>query len=210
MMRVMREADLPTPRSRGFAELWPEREYLILSDYLPRAEEADDVSITSEIIDQGLGVIRRMWDEGLAHRDIKPANILIRDGTLYLIDVAFGQVRPSAWRHAVDLANMMLVLALGSHSATVYERAVERFDPEDVGEAFAATHRVTIPSELRRAIDEDGRDLVGEFRELAPTRPAIRVQRWSLRRVAITARTVVITVAIAALAIVNLANPSAP
>jgi membrane-associated phospholipid phosphatase len=210
MMRVMRAAELPTPRSRGFAELWPEREYLMLSDYLPRAEEADEARITAEIIDQGLSVIRRMWDEGLAHRDIKPANILIRDGALYLIDVAFGQVRPSAWRQAVDLANMMLVLALGSDSATVYDRAIELFDPADVGEALAATHGVTMPAQLRRSIDEDGRDLVAEFRSRAPTRAPIRIQRWTLRRLVITSRTIAVAVAIAALVIVNLANPTAP
>jgi membrane-associated phospholipid phosphatase len=210
MMRVMHAAKLPTPRSRGFVELWPEREYVILSDYVPRAEEADEAPITSDVIEQGLRVVRRMWDEGLAHRDIKPANILIRDDTLHLIDVAFGQVRPSTWRQAVDLANMMLVLALGSDAATVYGRAEEMFDPGDIGEAFAATRGVTMPAQLRQSLDEDGRDLVAEFRELAPERPPIRVQRWSVRRVAITARTLAIGVVIAALTIVNLANPAAP
>ena len=53
-----------------------------------------------------------MWEIGLAHRDIKPANLLVRDGTLFVIDTAFAEVRPSPWRQAVDLANMMLVLGL--------------------------------------------------------------------------------------------------
>ena len=69
---------------------------------------------TSQIIDDGLGIIRKLWDAGLAHRDIKPANLLVRDGRLLLIDVAFVEVRPSPWRQAVDLANMMLCLALRS------------------------------------------------------------------------------------------------
>src|SRR5688500_7354953 len=50
------------------------------------------------IIDQGLVIIRRLWEAGLAHRDIKPANLLVRDGRLYLIDVFFTEVRPSPWR----------------------------------------------------------------------------------------------------------------
>jgi serine/threonine protein kinase len=62
-------------------------------------------------IDDGLGIIRKLWDAGLAHRDIKPANLLVRDGHLLLIHVAFGG-RPTPWRQAVDLANMMLCLAL--------------------------------------------------------------------------------------------------
>ena len=75
---------------------------------------------TTPIIDQGLAVVRRMWDVGLAHRDIKPANLLVRDGRLLLIDAAFAEVRPSPWRQAVDLANMMLVLALRTDAERVY------------------------------------------------------------------------------------------
>ena len=41
-----------------------------------------------------------------------------------MIDVFFVQVRPSPWRQAVDLANMMLVLALRSDAQTVYEKAL--------------------------------------------------------------------------------------
>ena len=33
---------------------------------------------------------------------------------------------------------------------------------------------------------EDGRDLMVEFQELAPQRPPIRIQRWSVRRVLLT------------------------
>ena len=36
---------------------------------------------TDEIIDEGLALIRKLWDSGLAHRDIKPANLLVRTGT---------------------------------------------------------------------------------------------------------------------------------
>ena len=73
---------------------------------------------TTAIIDEGLLIIRRLWDAGLAHRDIKPANLLVRDGHVMLIDVAFVQVRPSPWRQAVDLANMMLVLAVRTDAET--------------------------------------------------------------------------------------------
>jgi membrane-associated phospholipid phosphatase len=64
--------------------------------------------------EDGLSVIRKLWDAGLAHRDIKPANLLVRNDQLLLIDVAFAEARPTPWRQAVDLANMMLCLALRS------------------------------------------------------------------------------------------------
>ena len=84
------------------------------------------------VIDQGLGIIRKLWDAGLAHRDIKPANLLVRDGRMLLIDVAFVQAHPSPWRQAVDLANMMLCLALRSDPRLVYERAQRQFTVEEI------------------------------------------------------------------------------
>jgi hypothetical protein len=112
-----------------------------------------------------------------------------------LIDVAFGQVRPSPWRQAVDLANMMLVLALSSDAERVYAKALEYFSPDDVAEAFAATRSVSVPSQSRsmlRSLRKDTRiDLLESFRDMAPSRERISIQRWSRRRVAMTVITVI-------------------
>ena len=89
---------------------------------------------------------------------------MVQDGHLRLIDVFFVQVRPSPWRQAVDLGNMMLVLALRSDPEHVYERALAYFTPEELAEAFAATRGVASPSQLRSSMKRDGRDLLEEFR----------------------------------------------
>lgn len=211
MLRVMNDAGVPTVRPRGFVELIAEREYVILMTFLKRAEEADDRdTIDDEVIENGLRVVETMWQQGIAHRDIKPSNVMIRDRRVYLIDVAFAQMRPSPWRQVVDLANMMLVLALGSTAERVYERATSIFEPEEIAEAFAATQGITMPRQLRERIREDGRDLVAEFRSLAPPRDPIAVQRWSMRRVLLTARTALIVGGVAALVLTNLASPASP
>lgn len=210
-LRVMHDADVPSVRPRGFIELEPEHEYAILMSFLRGAEEADeDAPVDEGVIDSGLDVVRMMWEQGIAHRDIKPGNVLIREGRVYLIDVSFAQMRPSAWRQVVDLANMMLVLALGTDAETVYSRATRIFEPDEIGEAFAATRGITMPRQLREKLKEDGRDLLGEFRELAPHRDPIATQRWSLRRIVITVRTAAITVGLTALAVANLANLRSP
>ena len=43
-----------------------------------------------------------------------------------------------------------------------------------------------MPSQLRAEIRKDDRDLIGAFRTLAPARAPIRIQRWSVRRLALT------------------------
>src|SRR5437773_2795586 len=107
-LRVLRDAGLPTPAPYGFVELTPEREYLLVTEFFDGATELGEAEIGDPVIDDGLRVIRKLWDAGLAHRDIKPANLLVRNDQLLLIDVAFAEARPTPWRQAVDLANMML------------------------------------------------------------------------------------------------------
>jgi tRNA A-37 threonylcarbamoyl transferase component Bud32/membrane-associated phospholipid phosphatase len=187
-LSLMQRAGLPSPRPYGFVELTPEREYLLVTEFFAGATELGDAEVDDRIIDDGLGIIRKLWDAGLAHRDIKPANLLVRDGRLLLIDVAFIQARPSPWRQAVDLANMMLCLALRSSAEQVYRRALRQFSVEEITEGFAAARGLALPSQLRHLLRAQGRDLHGEFIRLLPSPPQpITIQRWSLRRVGLWA-----------------------
>jgi hypothetical protein len=176
---------IATAAPYGFIEMTPEREYLLVTEFFNGAREMGDAEVDDGVIDEGLLLIRRLWDAGLAHRDIKPANLLVRDGQVKLIDAFFVQVRPSPWRQAVDLANMMLVLAVRTDAERVYERALQFFTPDEIGEAFAAARGVASPTQLRVAMKKDPRDLLAQFRALAPERRTVSLQRWSIRRVAI-------------------------
>jgi tRNA A-37 threonylcarbamoyl transferase component Bud32/membrane-associated phospholipid phosphatase len=182
-LRLLYDDGLPTPRPYGVVEITPEREYMIVMEFFDGAVEIGDAEIDEAGIDEGLQIVRKMWDDGLAHRDIKPANLMVRDGKVLVIDVFFVQVRPSPWRQAVDLANMMLVLAVKSDAKQVYEHALAFFTEDEIAEAFAATRGVASPTQLRSVLKQDGRDLVGEFRAMAPEREPISIQRWSVRRV---------------------------
>ena len=187
-LRLLHDAGLPSPQPLGFVELTPEREYLLVTEFFDGSVELGDAEVDERVIDDGLGIVRTLWDAGLAHRDIKPANLLVRDGRVMLIDVAFAEVRPSPWRQAVDLANMMLCLALRSDPEQVYARALRLFTIEEITEAFAATRGLAMPSQLRRMIRAQGRDLHAEFLGLLPHQPRpIAIQRWSVRRIGLAA-----------------------
>ena len=180
---------------------------MIVMEFIDGAHEMGTEPIGEREIDDGLAIVRRLWQAGVAHRDIKPSNLLVHDdGRVLLIDVAFATVRPTPWRQAVDLANMMLTLALASDADLVYERAIRVFAPEDVAEAFAACRSVTIPTQLRARLRADGRDLIGRFRALAPERPAVPIQLWTLRRIGVTV-CVVLALLVAAVAVYAYATP---
>jgi tRNA A-37 threonylcarbamoyl transferase component Bud32/membrane-associated phospholipid phosphatase len=187
-LSLMQRAGLPSPTPYGFVELTPEREYLLVTEFFAGASELGEATVDDQVIDDGLGIIRKLWDAGLAHRDIKPANLLVGDGRLLLIDVAFVEARPSPWRQAVDLANMMLCLGLRSSPERVYRRALQLFTVEEITEGFAAARGLALPSQLRHLLRSQGRNLHAEFVRLLPSPPQpIRVQRWSARRVGLWA-----------------------
>jgi hypothetical protein len=154
--------------------------------------------------------VRRLSDAGLAHRDVKPANLLVRDGRMLLIDVAFIEARPTPWRQAVDLANMMLCLALRSNPEQVYRRAQLQFNNEEITEGFAAARGLALPSQLRRMLREKGRDLHAEFVRLLPSPPhPIRIQRWSLRRIGLLALVALLAALVGSNIVQNVTNNEA-
>ena len=186
-LRLLQDIGITVARPYGIVEITPEREYLLVTEYFDGAVEIGGADLDDQLIDQGLLLIRTLWDAGIAHRDIKPGNLMVRGGRLLLIDVAFAQVRPSPWRQAVDLGNMMLVLAVRTDPARVYRRALNYFTAAELAEAFAATRGVASPTQLRAFMKRDPRDLLAEFRTLAPQRRPIVLQRWSARRVTLAA-----------------------
>ena len=187
-LAVLQRAGILCPAPLGFVEIVPNREYLLVMEFMTGAVEIGDAEVDVEIIDDALGVVRLMWDAGIAHRDIKPANLMVKDGRVIVVDPGFVQVRPSPWRQAVDLANMMLVLALGADPQLVYQRALRQFTVADISEAFAASRGITMPTQLRRMIRRQGRDLHATFVRLLPHKPKpIPIQRWNRRRVLLIA-----------------------
>jgi tRNA A-37 threonylcarbamoyl transferase component Bud32 len=186
-LRLLQDAGIAVPRPYGIVEITPEREYLLVTEYFDGAVEIGGADLDDQLIDQGLSLVRALWDAGIAHRDIKPGNLMVRAGRLLLIDVAFAQVRPSPWRQAVDLGNMMLVLAVRTSPGRVYQQALDYFTEAELAEAFAATRGVASPTQLRAFMKRDPRDLLAEFRTLAPQRKPIVLQRWSVRRVSLAA-----------------------
>jgi tRNA A-37 threonylcarbamoyl transferase component Bud32 len=199
-LRLCRDAGLPSPTRFGFVELTPEREYLLVTEFFDGTVELGEAEVTDEVVDDGLRVVRKLWEAGLAHRDIKPANLLVRDGRLLVIDVAFVEARPTPWRQAVDLANMMLCLALRSSAERVYRRALQYFTVQEITEAFAplrlpgarrtplAALGLALPSQLRGMLRAQGGNLYADFVGPLPSPPRpIRMQRWSARRVGLWA-----------------------
>lgn len=203
-LRLLAMNDVKVARTWGVVELTPNSEYMLVTEFFEDSKNLGDSEIDDAVIDEGLGLIRRFWDIGVAHRDIKPANLLVQQGRMQLVDVSGLEVRPSPWREAVDLANMMLTLALQSDPGRVYARATDVFSPDEIAEAFASAQGMAVPTELSARLKADTRPILSTFVELAPAHPPVSIQRWSLRRIALTAGAVLGGLVLLAMAIDSL------
>ncbi len=189
-LRSLRDAGVAVASTYGVVELTPNREYMLVTEFFEGGRNLSDSDVDDIVIDGGLDLVRHLWDAGFAHRDLKPANLLVVDGRLQLVDVSALEVRPSPWRQAVDLANMMLCLSLRTDADRVYARATSVFTPDEIAEGFASAVGLAIPTELAAKLKADGRPLLERFKELAPARDPVSIQRWSPRRAALTAAVV--------------------
>jgi len=198
-LRLLADHGVRVARSYGLVELTPNQEYMLVTEFFEDARNLGDSQIDDVVIDEGLAMVRTFWDIGVAHRDIKPANLLVREGHLQLVDVSGLEVRPSPWRQAVDLSNMLLVLALRTDPERVYARATKVFTPGEIAEACASAVGLTIPTELQAKLKADGRPLLDRFRQLAPPRDRISIQRWSAQRLLLTAAAALGTLLLVAL-----------
>jgi hypothetical protein len=186
-LRLLADHGVRVARTYGLVELTPNQEYMLVTEFFENARNLGDSQVDEVVIDEGLAMVRTFWDVGVAHRDIKPANLLVQNGHLQLVDVSALEVRPSPWRQAVDLSNMLLTLALRTDPELVYQRATKVFTPDEIAEALASAVGLTIPTELQAKLKADGRPLLDRFRRLAPPRERISIQRWSTQRLLLTA-----------------------
>jgi membrane-associated phospholipid phosphatase len=204
-LRFLADSGVRVATTWGPVELTPNREYMLVTQFFTNAKNLGESDVDDEIIDQGIAMVRTFWDIGVSHRDLKPANMLVQEGHLQLVDVSGLEVRPSPWRQAVDLANMMMTLALQSDPERVYTRATTTFTPEELGEAFASAVGLAIPTELHSRLGADPRPILERFKELAPPHAKVSIQSWSARRIGLTAVTLIATVALAGLFVASLA-----
>ena len=159
---------------------------MLVTEFFESAANLGDAQVDDVVIDEGLAMVRTFWDIGVAHRDIKPANLLVKDGHLQLVDVSGLEVRLSPWRQAVDLSNMLLVLALRTDPERVYARAT-RYSPRRDRRGVRVRGRPHHPDRAPGQAEGRRPPLLARLRQLAPPRDPISIQRWSPQRLTLTA-----------------------
>jgi hypothetical protein len=67
-LRLLQDIGVRTARPYGIVEITPEREYLLVTEFSKDAVEIGEAHVDDSVIDQGLGLIRTLWDEPDDHR----------------------------------------------------------------------------------------------------------------------------------------------
>ena len=164
-------AEVPARRRRavarpyGIVELTPNAEYMIVMEFFEGAKNLGDSDIDDTVIDEGVRPGADVLGRGVAHRDVKPANLLVRDGHLQLVDVSALEIRPSPWRQAVDLANMLLTLASAPTRIAYTGGPTRRVHAGGDRRGDGGVPGTDDPERLAAKMKADGRPLLERFRE---------------------------------------------
>src|SRR5262249_24537912 len=67
-LRLLRDSGIRTATPYGIVEITPERKYLLVTEFFTGAVEIGETEVDDAIIDQGLLLVRKLWDAGIAHR----------------------------------------------------------------------------------------------------------------------------------------------
>lgn len=67
-LRLFEDSGIPTATAYGVPEITPEREYLLVTQFFDGAHEIGEpeVEVDDHVIDEGLRIVRELWDSGIA------------------------------------------------------------------------------------------------------------------------------------------------
>jgi hypothetical protein len=65
-LRLLQDIGIRTAAPCGIVEITPEREYMLVTEFHAGAVEIGEAHVDDEVIDQGLLLIRQLWDAGIA------------------------------------------------------------------------------------------------------------------------------------------------
>ena len=128
-------------------------------------------------VDEALAAAGVGWD------DVTRLTVSVEPGSFTGLRIGIATARGLAQARGLEVVGVgsLAALARGADAESVLAVLDARR-----GEAFAAARGVASPTQLRSMMKDEGRDLLAEFRALAPDRPPIAIQRWSVRRVLLT------------------------
>ena len=187
-LRFLRDAGIRVARSYGIVELTPNAEYMLVTEFFEGVEEPRRLGDRrGRRSTKGWCSIRTLWDIG-------------RRASRHQAREHLGQGRTPAAGRRLGTGDPAVVVAAGGgpreHAADARApdgrrprvRTGDRvFTPDEIAEAFASRRRARDADRARVKLKADGRPLRERFKELAPVAAPISIQRWSGRRLALTA-----------------------
>ena len=178
-LRLMYDEGLPAPEPYGVVEITPEREYMIVMEFFEDSVEISEAEVDDHVDRPGAGLVRRMWDIGLgaprhqarqphgAARRAPPDRRVLRSGPTLSLATSRGPGEHDDGAGAAHGRSSRVRACAAILLARRDRRGVRRHAWR--GEPHPA------PIMMK----EQGRDLLAEFRALAPARAPVRIQRWS-------------------------------
>jgi uncharacterized membrane protein YbhN (UPF0104 family) len=188
------DAGVPTPRLRSLVRVGPDAAVLAYQHYAGTTLAQRDTECTDEELGCIWDTVIRLHERHVAHRGLTAEHILFTpDGLVMLLDPGDGDVAASDLQRRLDLAQLIVELALYVGSERSAQLAVKKVGGKELGSVLPLLQPVALVRSTRHALRHRREVLPAVRKELLAAVPGEDVTPVRLER--IRARTLVTLVA---------------
>jgi uncharacterized protein (TIRG00374 family) len=127
--------------------------WLLLQEKLDATSLSDMKRVTNSTLEDAWRQVRKLHDGNLAHRDLRAANLMVdKQGKVWIIDFGFAESAPQPRRKRMDIAELLMSMALVVGAKRTVAAAVKVLEKQDLKSALPYIQKSVLSGATRQGL----------------------------------------------------------
>ncbi|MBC7708213.1 flippase-like domain-containing protein [Polaromonas sp.] len=140
--------------------------WILIQEQVPNSKPLSSVkNLKQTVLDDAWRQVKILHDSNMAHRDLRAANLLVdTKGQVWLIDFGFAEVSPNKQRLSMDIAELLMSMALLAGVTRTVKAASGSFDASHLRSALPYIQKAVFSGETAKQLKQQP-NLLFELKE---------------------------------------------
>ncbi len=166
-----KQAGVRTPRVVDLVKIGTH--WLLIQERVPAKPLTDFKRITQKTLEDAWRQVAQLHNGNMAHRDLRAANLMVdTHGKVWMIDFGFAEVSPSKQRKSMDIAELLMSMALIVGPERTTEAATKILDADTLKESLPFLQRSVFSGATTAALKEQ-KDTLPQLQQILKGRLGI-------------------------------------